>query len=125
MNSGQLARWITGSALLILSLCAIVLSLGAPGLGWALSNATLLGACVVSNLIGRKWLLACLILTCLLLVTFGPLGIYESSRFDPDWPMSAFTFGPVMISLLTLLMPIWRQGRQINAAPEDQKDSST
>ncbi len=109
MTSARLGRWITGSVLVSLSLCSIVVSLGAPGLGWALSAATLITACICSTLIGRKWLLTCLILTLVLLVTFGPLGVYDSSSSDADWVMAILTIGPISIGLVTLLLPFWRQ----------------
>lgn len=109
MAGHQLRRWITGSTLVVLSLCSIVLSLGAPGLGWALSGVTLIVASMCSPLISRNWLVACLVLTFVLLVTFGPLGVYNSSSFDPDWVMAAITFGPMTIGLVALLAPFWRQ----------------
>jgi hypothetical protein len=93
----------------LLSPGAIVLSLGAPGLGWALSGVTLIVASMCSPLIGRHWLVACLAFAIVHLLTFGPLGIYDSSSFDPDLVKVVFTFGPMTIGLIALLLPFWRQ----------------
>lgn len=109
MPDHQLGRRIAGSTLVLLSLCSIVLSLGAPGVGWALSGISLLLASMCSSTIGRSWLIVCFVLTFALLLTFGPLGIYDSSPFDPDLVMVAFTFGPLTIGLVTLLLQFWRQ----------------
>lgn len=103
----QWVRRLAGSVLVVLSFSSIVLSLGAPGLGWALSGATLIAASLCSPLIGRGWLVACSALTVVLLLTFGPVGYYDSSTFDPDWVMAAFTFGPLAIGLVALLAPYW------------------
>lgn len=108
MAGRQLARWIAGSTLVSLSICSLVLSLGAPGLGWTLSGVTLIVASICTPLIGRNWLVACLVLTLVLLLTFGPLGIYDSSSFNPDLFKIAFTFGPMTIGLIALLVPFWR-----------------
>lgn len=78
MDGRQVGGWIAGSTLVVLSLCAIVLSLTAPGSGWALSGGILIVASLCSSLIGRHWLVACLILTSVLMVTFGPLSTYDS-----------------------------------------------
>lgn len=109
MAGRQSSRWIAGSTFVLLSLCSIVLSLGAPGIGWALSGITLIVASMCSSLIGRNWLAACLALAFTLLLTFGPLGTYDSSSFDPDWVMVIFTFGPLTIGLAALLVQFWRQ----------------
>jgi len=102
----QWGRCLAGSVLVLISLSSIVLSLGAPGLGWALSGATLIAASMCSPLIGRGWLGVCSVLTVALLLTFGPLGYYDSSTFELDWVVAAFTFGPLAVALVALLVPL-------------------
>lgn len=109
MAQHRLGSRIAGSARVVLSLCSIVLCLGAAGAGWAVSGATLVVASLCAPLIGRHWLAVCLVLTFALLVTFGPLGVYDSATFDPDWVMAAMTFGPIMIALVALLVPFWKK----------------
>lgn len=104
----QLARRFVGAILVFFSLSSILLSLGAPGLGWALSGSTLIAASICSLLIGRGWLIVCFILTVVLLLTLGPLGYFDSSTSDSDCVMAAFTFGPLAIGLVALLRPYWR-----------------
>lgn len=105
-------RRLAVSILILLSLGSIVLSLGAPGLGWVLSGVTLIDASMCSALIGRRWLLVCMGLTVALLLTFGPLGHYKSSALDSNWVMAAFTFGPLAIGLAAFLVPLFKQKRE-------------
>ena len=105
----QWSQRVAGAALVLLSFTAIVVSLGAPGIGWTLSGATLIVASSCSPLIGRGWLVICSILTVVLMLTFGPLVYYDSSIFDPNWVMAAFTFGPLAIGLVALLAAFGRQ----------------
>ena len=64
---------VTGIILAFLSLAALVLSMGAPGLGWALASIILFLACLCSHWIGLRFVCLCLAVTVIHFVTFGPL----------------------------------------------------
>ncbi len=110
MSSDRLrfSRRLARAILVSLSLGAILLSMGAPGVGWVLSSATLIAASVCAHFIGRAWLLACSLLSVALLLTFGPLGYFDSSKFDPNLMMVAFTFGPLAVALIALFLGLSR-----------------
>lgn len=72
-------RRLAGAGFALLSMVAVVLSLGAPGLGWGLATLTMIAASLCARLAGRGWLYVCLALTLVHLLTFGPLGVAGSS----------------------------------------------
>lgn len=77
-------RTLAGAGFVLLSLVAVVLSLGAPGLGWGLATLTMIAISLCARLVGRGWLYVCLALTLVHLLTFGPLGVAGSS-FGSHW----------------------------------------
>lgn len=79
---------LSGAGFTLLSVVAIVLSLGAPGLGWGLATMTMIAASLCARLVGQRWLYVCLALTLVHVLTFGPLGVAGSS-FGSHWLIGA------------------------------------
>ncbi len=104
----MLIKRLAGPVLVFFSICAVILSFGAPGLGWALSGITLIAASMCTSLIGRSWLVACTVLTLALLFSFGPLGYFQWSAIRFDAAMALFTFTPLAIAMVALMRPLWR-----------------
>lgn len=99
---------VTGIVLTLLSIAAIVLSLGAPGLGWALASITLVLASVCSLWIGLRVVCLCLAATTIHFVTFGPLTYSVGSNVS--WvAVAIFGWGPFIVCGLALLLSFWRR----------------
>lgn len=81
--------WLSGAGCVLLSLIAVVLSLGAPGLGWGLATVTMVAISLCSRLVGQRWLYVCLAVTTIHLLTFGPLGGGTGSSFGDRWFIGA------------------------------------
>jgi hypothetical protein len=81
--------WLSGAGLVLLSVASIVLSLGAPGLGWGLATVTMVVASLCSRLVGLRWLCICLGVTLVHSVTLGPLAGGAGSSFGADWFIGA------------------------------------
>lgn len=79
-----LPRWLSGVGFVLLSLAAIVLGLGAPGLGWGLATVTMVAASLCFRLVGRAWLCVCLALAAIHVLTVGPLGGGAGSSFGDN-----------------------------------------
>jgi hypothetical protein len=90
-----------------LSLCALVLAIGAPGLGWVLAVCVMLASSILDRRIGTLSMLLALALNCLNGFLFGPLAGF---RLQPGMPALAI--------LLLLVLPfgasgwaLWRRAR--------------
>jgi hypothetical protein len=81
--------WLSGAGFVLLSVLSVVLSLGAPGLGWGLATVTMVVVSLCSRLVGRRWLYICLAVTTIHLLTLGPLGGGAGSSFGTDWYIGA------------------------------------
>lgn len=81
--------WLFGAGFVLLSVVSVVLSLGAPGLGWSLATVTMVMASLCSRLVGPCWLSICLAVTTIHLFTFGPLRGGAGSSLGTDWFIGA------------------------------------
>lgn len=98
---------VTGIILAFLSIAAIVLSLGAPGLGWAFASMILLAASVCARWIGLRLVSLCMTVTVIHFVTVGPLS--DSGGANVGWGVVIFFWwGPLIVSGLVLLMSLLR-----------------
>lgn len=79
---------LSGAGFLLLSVLSVVLSLGAPGLGWGLATITMVAISLCSRLVAQPWFYLCLAVTFIHLLTYGPLGGAGSS-FGNDWFIGA------------------------------------
>lgn len=103
----RLAR-ITASVLLLLSIGAIVLSLGAPGLGWAFASVILMIASLCTPWLGTRVVYPSLAVTAIHLVTFGPLT--SSGGAHVSWMIGAIlSWGPFLVCGVALLVPFWKR----------------
>ncbi len=91
---------LSGAGFVLLSLISMILSLGAPGLGWSVATITMVGVSLCSRLVGRRWLSACLALTAIHLFTLGPLAR------GAVWPSGTGRFHVAMFAALPFLAGI-------------------
>lgn len=98
---------VTGIILAFLSLAALVLSMGATGVGWALASIILFLACLCSHWIGLRSVCLCLAVTVIHFATFGPLSSVGSNVSSVT--VVIFVWGPFIASGLALLLPYWRR----------------
>lgn len=99
---------LTGGILIFLSIVAIVLSLGAPGLGWALASIILVMASLCLPWIGQRFVVLCMAVTVIHFVTFGPLTYSGASPSNVSWIIVAvFGWGPFVICGIAVLLPFW------------------
>lgn len=97
---------------LIMSFLAILLSLGAPGLGWMLATLAMIGVSLCWRRVGRRWVWICLGVTLIHLLTLGPLGGGGASSFG-DSPAFGivFTAAPFVAGAAALASAYWRSSR--------------
>lgn len=102
------ARW-TGALLVAISAAAIVLSLGAPGLGWALASIILVLASFCIAWLGRRIVAVCLAVAIVHFFTFGPFTYQTGSAINVSWLVSiGLGWGPLLISSVALIASIMR-----------------
>jgi hypothetical protein len=102
-------RRIAGAGFVFMSVVSLVLSLGAPGLGWALATVTMIAVSLCSALVGRRWLVICLGVTLFHLFSVGPLNSSPASSFGSDWLFgAAFTAAPLVVGVVALAFTYWR-----------------
>lgn len=82
------AACLSGAGFVLLSVLAVVLSLGAPGLGWGLATITMNAVSVFSREVSRYAPGICLVVTALHLFTLGPMAGGAVSS-DNDWFVAA------------------------------------
>jgi hypothetical protein len=93
-----------GAAGLLLSMCSIVLSLGAPGLGWGLATVTMVALSLCCRLVGPGWVSVCLAVTTMHALTLGPLGGGPGASFGSDWLVgTVFTSIPFLAGAVALV----------------------
>lgn len=80
---------LSGAGFVLLSVVSVVLSLGAPGLGWGFATLTMVAVSLCSRLVGPRWLSVCLAVTSIHLLTLGPLGGGAGSSFGSNWFIGA------------------------------------
>ena len=85
----HLPAMLSGAGFVLLSVVSVVLSLGAPGLGWGLATVTVIALSLCARLVGRRWLCVCLALALVHLLTLGPLGGRAGSSFGSHWLVGA------------------------------------
>lgn len=94
---------LAGPAFVIMSLLAIVLSLGAPGLGWMLATLTMVAVSLCWRRVGRRWVWICLGVTLAHLLSFGPLGGGDASSYGDNLALGiAFTAAPFVAGVAAL-----------------------
>jgi hypothetical protein len=102
-------RRFAGAGFVLMSVVSLVLSLGAPGLGWALATVTMVVVSLCSHLVGQRWLAICLGVTLVHLITVGPLNGSAGSSFGSDWLFGAvFTAVPLVVGVVALAVTYWR-----------------
>jgi hypothetical protein len=84
---------LAGPGFVLLSVVSIGLSLGAPGLGWAMATVTMVAASLCARLVGQAWLAVCLALTAVHVLTLGPLGGGAGSSFGSEWVIGVLFTG--------------------------------
>jgi hypothetical protein len=96
---------LAGAGFVVMSGVSVVLSLGAPGLGWLLATVTMVTVSLCSRLVGQRWLCVCLGVTLVHLFTFGPLSRAPGSSFGSDWIFAAiFTGTPLVAGVVALVL---------------------
>jgi hypothetical protein len=102
-------RRSAGTDFVLMSVVSLVLSLGAPGLGWVLATVTMVAASFCSQLVGQRWLAICLGVTLVHVITLGPLSDSPGSSFGSDWLFGAvFTATPLVVGVAALVITYWR-----------------
>jgi hypothetical protein len=102
-------RRSAGAGFVLLSVVSLVLSLGAPGLGWVLATVTMVAVSLCSHLVGQRWLAICLGVTLVHVITLGPLSDSPGSSFGSDWLFGAvFTAAPLVVGVVALVVTYWR-----------------
>lgn len=102
---------LAGAGFALLSVVAVVLSLGAPGLGWGLATMTMIAASLCARLVGQRWLYVCLALTLVHLLTFGPLGVAGSSFGSHGLIGAVFAALPFVAGIGALVVTRLRPGQ--------------
>lgn len=96
---------LAGAGFTMMSVVSVVLSLGAPGLGWLLATVTMVMVSLCARLVGQRWLCVCLGVTLVHLFTFGPLSRTTGSSFGNDWLFAAvFTGTPLVAGVIALVL---------------------
>jgi hypothetical protein len=103
---------LSGAGFVLLSVVSVVLSLGAPGLGWGLATVTMVAASLCFRLVGQRWLYICLAVTAIHLLTFGPLGGGAGSSFGSDWFIGAVFAALPFIAGVGALVVTYLQSRK-------------
>lgn len=101
-QTSRLAR-VLGGVLLLLSLLAIVASLGAPGLGWFSAAAILIVASLLVRTIGKIPVGIIFIVSMLHLVSFGPLADFRLPPELANAPALALLCLPFVVAGAALL----------------------
>jgi hypothetical protein len=105
----RLIRLVAGAGFALMSVVSVVLSLGAPGLGWVLATVTMVAVSLCSHLVGQRWLWICLGVTLVHLITLGPLGGSAGSSFGGDWVFgTVFTAMPLVVGVVALVVTYLR-----------------
>ncbi|NRR29518.1 hypothetical protein HSX11_04885 [Oxalobacteraceae bacterium] len=103
--------------MVLLSLLSIVLSLGAPGIGWVVAVVSLALASFLSRLTGKKYVAMSLMLSIFHLFSFGPLaGMFSASN-----PVAQISVGfligfvalPFTLAVLSLLAPVPKNRKKL------------
>lgn len=102
-------RRLAGAGFVLMSVVSVVLSLGAPGLGWVLATVTMVAVSLCAHLVGQRWLSICLGVTLVHLLTLGPLSDSPGSSFGSDLLFGAvFTAAPLVVGVVALVVTYWR-----------------
>ena len=109
-------RFLAGGMCYFLAIFSILVSMGAPGLGWVVAVVNLLLAGLFIPRIGRRCLGLCLPITIVHLFTFGPMSGAESSFKTSPLFSVGFVLLPIVIAGCLLLMPVWRAHQRRNAS---------
>jgi hypothetical protein len=104
--------------LLFFALFSMLISMGAPGLGWVIAAFNLLLAGLFIPLIGRRCLGLCLVITIAHLFTFGPMSGAQSSFKTSPLFSAGFVLLPLAVAGCLLLMPVWRAHRRRHAGKD-------
>ncbi|UOD30342.1 hypothetical protein INH39_00870 [Massilia violaceinigra] len=97
---------LVAAACILLSLVSMVVSLGAPGIGWMIAAAILIIATFMTPLIGRLKLGICFVITVIHLFTFGPMSLLGLTfTLDPGF-IFLFALTPLLVALASLLRPL-------------------
>ncbi|RZI40497.1 hypothetical protein EGT07_22920 [Herbaspirillum sp. HC18] len=92
-----------------LSLLAFVMSLGLPGVGWAVGMLALVTVSLLSHWGGRKYVVVTFLISTVHLFTLGPLSGLGKSTHQGDQPpvffLIIFVIVPMTIALLSIFMP--------------------
>lgn len=83
---------------------SVLVSLGAPGLGWVVAAVNLFLVSLLTPLIGRRWVGLCLGISIVHLFTFGPMSDPKSLLDAPLLFSLGFVLAPVLIALVSLRM---------------------
>ncbi|HEX8612204.1 MAG TPA: hypothetical protein VF800_13025 [Telluria sp.] len=117
-GSGKARRWpglLVSAACIFLSIVSMVVSLGAPGIGWVSAATILVIATFMTPLIGRLKLGICLVITVVHLFTFGPLSpLGHTSTLDPVF-IFLFAITPLLVALASILWPLWQRRKRRSA----------
>jgi hypothetical protein len=92
----------------MLSVFAFLLSLGMPGVGWALAAIVLIVTSLLTRFIGKAYIGAALSVTLIHLFTLGPLAqVLSSSRgqpLPPTGPLIIAVVLPIAIAIASLVI---------------------
>lgn len=101
---------LSGAGFLLLSVLSILLSLGAPGLGWGLATVTMIAISLCSRVVGRRWLWGCLIVTLVHFASLGPLVGRAGESFGSNWFTGVvFAAAPFVFGIVALVGTYFRQ----------------
>ena len=121
-GSGKARRWlglVFAAACIFLSIVSMVISLGAPGIGWAIAATILVIATFMTSLIGRLTLGICLAITVIHLFTFGPLSpMGHTSTLAPAF-IFLFAIAPLLIASASILRPLWQRRKRRRAQVDE------
>ena len=104
----KLRRRAVRVASLVLSLLAIVVSMGASGIGWMLASVVLVAAALLLPLVGSAWFGVCLAIMLFHMVYVGPLHGIE--LVAGEYRRNALMFAIVALApgLAVALVQAWR-----------------
>ncbi|MDF3036165.1 MAG: hypothetical protein K0S28_1439 [Paucimonas sp.] len=105
-----------GVLCVVLSVTAILLSLGMPGVGWIMAVAVLILCSVGTPRLNKRYLAGSLAVSVLHLFSFGPLTILGGATSMRSWPPVWFVVLFVALPLglaVIMLLPGRRQRRNV------------
>lgn len=108
-------RWLgllVATACIFLSIVSMIVSLGAPGIGWAIAATILVIATFMASLIGRLTLGICLAITVIHLFTLGPLSPLGLTFTLAPAFIFLFVIVPLLITSASMLRPLWQRRKR-------------